>query len=188
VSKKGRKATAKKAAITRQIARQQQIQPKKARKYLRLLKNTKTQMSFLIGVLGFLFVVWPRVSVSPGEVFELYDPFKTPFVIKNDGYLPITNINYSLAVDNAEFEREISFTNVSFLNFGDSISKLAANRSSAIFIRRTIGMPPGYLKSAEVNIVLNYKPYLIPYTFKETFRFKTEKKTSGAYVWLETYK
>jgi hypothetical protein len=43
------------------------------------------------------------------------------------------------------------------------------------------------VKSADINLNLTYKPYLIPYTFSEKRRFITEVNKKGEYVWLEDY-
>ena len=37
-------------------------------------------ISFLVGIAGILFVVYPRISVSPGDSLNSHDPFQTPFI------------------------------------------------------------------------------------------------------------
>ena len=195
MSKSGKKATLKKALKARQIKQQQQNQQHKAGKYLRFLKNTKTQVSFLIGVVGFLFVVWPRISVYTGESLDPHDPFATPFIIKNDGYLPIRDIHYSITPKNIKFltpgrgqatimgETDNVFIIVPLVK---KLPLLGTNKTTAIFLPLPTEKPID-VKSADIYINLVYKPYLVPYTFSERHSFVTTVKKTGEYVWLEDY-
>jgi len=143
-------------------------------------------ISFVIGVAGFLFLVYPRISVYPGTSLNLRNPFQTPFMIKNDGYLPLYSIKYSLIAEKMELVNGSTFTN-SGGTTGNIIGKLSPNKSSALFMNRIFSMPPDSVKYAHIFVHVTYKPYLVPFTFTESIRFKTERKTNGEYVWFESY-
>jgi hypothetical protein len=143
-------------------------------------------LSFLIGLIAFLFFVYPRLSVEPGESLDLHKPFETPFIIKNDGYWPLVDVNYDLTIENME-----DINNNKFLNIGirgiANIPKLRANESSTIFINRAVNAPSNVIKYVELYINVTYKPFLISYPFTEHKRFKTSRNNSGAYLWLKFY-
>ena len=143
-------------------------------------------ISFLIGVAGFLFLIYPRFSVYPGTSLDLHNPFKTPFMIKNDGYLPLYSVKYSLIAEKMELVNGVTFTN-SGGSTGSTIEKLSPNKSSALFMNRIFAMPPNFVKYARIFIHITYKPFLVPYTFTEKIRFKTEINNNGEYVWFESY-
>jgi hypothetical protein len=187
VSKKGKQATSKKAAEARQIKKQLQNQPSKKKIFLKALSHTWLLFSLFAGLVGFLFLVWPRISIYSGESLDPYRPFETPFIIKNDGNLPLLDINYVVTIDKMEDIRHNQFSNVSAGGFTDRIPKLNANKSSAIFVNRVVNAPPNYIKYAEVYIEVTYKSYMFPYTFRENIRFKTEMKSTGEYIWLEYF-
>jgi hypothetical protein len=135
-----------------------------------------------------LFVVYPRVSLYPGETLDSHDPFQTPFIIKNDGYLPLYNIDYLLNIEKMEDINQNQFINVTIgqPNRG-IIPKLNPNKASTLFINRTVVAPPNHIKYMEANIRITYRPFLVPFNFTENIRFKTERKSNGEYVWLEYY-
>ena len=168
-----------------------QIETSKVRWFLRVAKNLFSSVLFwvlsLISIVSFLFLVYPRISIEPGESLDPYKPFETSFIIKNDGYWPLINIDYNLNIDNMEDYNRNRFTNVTIMGMSDKIAKLKANESSTIFIRRAVSAPPGFIKYAEVYIRTTYRPYLIPVTFTENRRFKTDRKSDGQYVWFKYF-
>ena len=143
-------------------------------------------ISFLIGLVGVLFVVYPRFSVSPGTALDMNNPFKTPFMVKNDGYLPMFNVKYALTAEKMELVGGATFTNCGG-STGNTIEKLSINKSSAFFIDRIFSMPPNLVKSAVIFISVTYRPFLVPFTFTENVRFKAEINAKKEYVWFEYY-
>ncbi|MGD0236444.1 MAG: hypothetical protein ABSC55_18135 [Syntrophorhabdales bacterium] len=155
----------------------------------------------IITVSGFLFLVYPRVSVYPGEILDPHDPFQTPFIISNDGYLPLQDIRYSLVMEEVKFGPSTDPNDnlegtvaSSIFNIGSwTIHKLGVNKTSSITFKDVfknilhVVPPNSYLKSAVLDINLACNPYVIPYVFKENFRFRVARKTNGEYVWFENY-
>lgn len=167
----------------------QKITPQKqqttSQKYRRIPRVSLEIISFLIGLAGIFFVVYPRFSVSSGTPLDVHNPFKTPFIIKNDGYLPMFNVKYSLTAEKMVTD-VATFTNCGFSN-NNIIEKLSSNKSSTLFVDRIFSMPPNSVKSAIVFINVTYRPFLVPFTFTENIRFKTEINTKNEYVWFEYY-
>jgi hypothetical protein len=147
---------------------------------------------FSITVGSFLFLSYPRVSVYPDRIPNPNDPFQTPFILKNDGYLPIRDIHHSLALESVEVGQTLQhvYSNVDETH----IPRLAPNGSSTIslkpfvdLLKQTVGiaLPPRSVTSAEIYIDLSYRSYLIPYNFTDRIRFKADIKSTGEYVWSE---
>lgn len=144
-------------------------------------------LSFLFGLIAFLFLVYPRFSVEPGESLDLYKPFETPFVLKNDGYWSLVDINYNLTIDKMEDINQNKFTHFGIRGIANKIPKLRPNEASTIFINRVLSAPPNYIKYVELYINVTYKPFLIPITFTVSKRFKTNRKSNGEYVWFKFF-
>jgi hypothetical protein len=142
MSKKGKRANARKAIVARQKERQQQPQKNKGKKFLIFLKNTKTHVAFVIAVLSFLFVVYPRISILPGESLNPFRPFKTPFIIKNDGYLPLLDVDYSVKAETIKDANGNGFINVPTIGLSAKIPKLRSNTRSTVFIDQIFDMLP----------------------------------------------
>ena len=96
-------------------------------------------ISSLVGIAGFLFLVYPRISVSPGTSLDLNNPFQTPFILKNDGYLSIFDINYSLGIENVEDVNHNVFSGgmMGGVPKMDTIPQLNPNKTTALFISST---------------------------------------------------
>ncbi len=135
-----------------------------------------------------LFAYKPNISIFPGQTLDPYNPFKTPFILKNNGHLFIKNINYSLKVTKVETISGGIFENGSITNIINSfIPKIRSGRSSPIDMSRHITLPPNYIKTAEIYLKLSYNSFHIPYTFNDSIRFKTHRNTKGQYFWIEYY-
>lgn len=138
-----------------------------------------------------MIIFWPRLSVDRGEDLDSRNPFKTSFVVNNNGYVFCYPIHYSLAIKKVELENNINLTNVGMTGFDEDIPKLCPNNSSTLSLQRTLAIPPNFLKSAEIYIDLLYKPSWIPSfletMFKDSYRFKVARKANGDYVWQKYY-
>jgi len=166
----------------------QQISQQKSRKSLTIFQKMCRLFFSLIAIVGFLFLVYPRLSVSPGESLDPYEPFSTPFIIKNDGHLPLFNVNYSITLNNMEDINHSHYIIGKIPGISKNIPKLSPNKSTTIFINKMIDAPPNFIKYAEIYVNVTYKLYnIIPYTFTENIRFKTEKKANNEYLWLQYY-
>ena len=140
----------------------------------------------IIAVVGFFFTVWPRISLTPGVSLDLHKPFETPFIIKNDGYLPLYDVQYSLTAERMEWMDGNTFTNVGG-NTGNLIEKLDPNKSSALFVNRIFKLPPNNVKNVRIFIQVTYKPFLLPFRFTDRIRFKAEINANREYIWYEYY-
>ena len=193
MSKRKKTSNLSKATIkAKQKERQQEDQLTKIRedqKKWRVPLMMLGLISSLVGIFGFLFLVYPRISLYPGESLNSHDPFQTPFILKNDGYLPIYDVDYSLNVEKMEDINHNTFANVTIMGVSNmrNIPKLNPNKTSALFINRTIKEPDNFIKFSEVHISVKYRPFLVPFSFTENIRFKTEIKSNGEYIWLESY-
>jgi hypothetical protein len=149
---------------------------------------------FSITVGSFLFLAYPRVSVYPDKTLNPDDPFQTPFILKNDGYLPINDIHYSLSLENIEFRQGNTLPHAYSGINETRIPRLATSGSSTIslkpfidLLRQSFGifLPPKAVTSAEIYIDVSYRSYLIPYNFTDRIGFKTSVSSTGNYVWSE---
>ncbi len=147
-----------------------------------------------IVVCGFLFVTYPRVSAHAGKAANPGQPFQIPFVVTNNGYWPLRDLQYSLSLEDIEFGRGNSLSHAYSRINEAHVATLDANKSVTIslgafidLLKQSFGivLPPGAVTSAVISVDLSYRPYLVPYTFKNRIRFKTEKGNAGEYAWLE---
>lgn len=98
----------------------------------KLFSSALSWIIVLITVGGFLFTIHPRISIEPGESLDPLQPFKTSFIIKNDGYWRLVDIDYSLTIDKMKTINNDRLENVGFGGLSEKIDKLGANESSTI--------------------------------------------------------
>ncbi len=160
----------------------------------RLFSNLFFWLICAVTVAGFLFFAYPRLSVHPGQTVSPGDPFQADFVLKNDGYLPIDEITYSLTLEYIAFGKGNTLPRAYSGINETRVEGLAARRSSPIslnpfvsLLKQSFGivLPPKTVTSAEMYVDVAYRAYLIPYTFKKRVYFKTAVSSTGTYTWLE---
>ena len=151
-----------------------------------ILRSPRFWICFLltVGISGFFF--WPRISIHPGESFDRYNPFETSFIIKNDGYLPVLDLHYSVKYEDIELKSGPIFRNSSF-DLIAKITELKADRSHVISPIRSLRIPVDQVKAATIFFTLSYRTLLIPYRFTEDIRFKTGVKANGECFWFRYY-
>lgn len=163
----------------------------------KLLASLLFWLLFSAAVAGFLFLAYPRAAVYPDKTVHPGDPFQTLLIIKNDGYLPIREIHYSLSLENIEFGKGNTLPQAYSGVDETLITGLAAGRSSTIplksfidLLKQSFGiiLPPKAVTSAAICIDLSYRSYLIPYTFTKRVRFKADMGSSGSYTWHEYHR
>lgn len=77
--------------------RQKQHPQGKRHRGKKLLNATLTIMSIAAFAVTML-TLFPRLSVSNSSAIDPNDPFSTPFLISNDGYVPLFSVEFSLAI------------------------------------------------------------------------------------------
>ena len=152
----------------------------------KILKKFFSVLMVIITIASFIFFIYPRISLFPGNSLNRYKPFETPFIIKNDGYLPIYKIRYTVAVEELELLDGNKFIDCSVTTEA-IIEKINPNKTSALFIDKTFVLNPGDVKYLRMYIKIEYYPFLSPFPFSEDIRFKTELNIDGEFYWFEIH-
>jgi hypothetical protein len=88
---------------------------------VRLIGGLILWTSAILGLVSGWVAMIPRVSVSQNQSLSPSDPFSTPFVVSNDGPLPLMNVRFYCAV-----------SKVAAANQGSVIDLLATHRDLQI--------------------------------------------------------
>lgn len=137
-------------------------------------------LAALSGALSFL----PKISVTSSGPLDSLNPFSAPFIISNDGILPIYSVNIHIYPRNV---RDASGAEV-ILKQGIKSS----NPPIPIMApgeKVTLGLPFPFifqapLISADIEYVVIYRPDWIFWHQCKQFRFGLTKNSSGSYIWL----
>jgi hypothetical protein len=127
-----------------------QISPKLRHILYEILKTIIGIISIVIS----LIIFWPRITIDTGEPLDPREPFSTPFVIKNEGYILSYSIFHSLSCKRIELKNKIVHNYGQVHEIDDNIPRLRPNESTTISIQHTFRQPPDYVVSAEIYIDL----------------------------------
>lgn len=137
-----------------------------------------------IGVVDSLFgidtYVTSRLSVEPRIAIDPNDIFSTPFDIKNDGFLPVTNVRVDCL-----YHKMIDQNNSTWIDTkyqGRDFRDIGANRPLAARCRIGQGISP--LKEADVSITLSYQSWPFSRTKTETWSYKVLRRSDNTLEWL----
>ncbi|WP_316348622.1 hypothetical protein [Desulfuromonas acetoxidans] len=141
-------------------------------------------LSVIVSVLGFAFLIYPRLSIAPGQTIEKLNPFYTPFILENDGYLPIRDISFTCGLGSVILQNsdKPNFSNFGIQIAGTEIPNLRPGKKTSIPFNRVFSkdMP---IKSADITVIVSYKSSWLPISFTDTQSFKTSLNYSGELVW-----
>ena len=141
-------------------------------------------ISVLVSLIGFVFLVYPRLTITPGITVVKLNPFYTPFVLSNDGYLPIKEIEFTCGLGGVTLRnnKQPTFSNFGVQIANTGISSLSASESTSIEFNRIFNqeMP---IASADIEVLVSYKPFLVPFRLSKSQRFKTMLNYNGELVW-----
>lgn len=158
--------------------------PEASQEYRRGRKMLTGLTYLLLGVAFLFLIACPRLSLSIGRSIDRRDPFLTPFIFKNDGYLPLYNVRYSLVIE--DMSGDIGTLHGTISKTGENIKKLKPRKSTTISLNKIILTDiPKPINFATIHISVTCRPSLIPFRFSRDIRLRTERMETGRYVWLE---
>ena len=145
-------------------------------------------LSVILTVIGSIYSFSPEVEVYPYSSLNPLDPFATPFIIKNNSYLSIYDVAFSCEPKNVD----ASASHSTFLGGETSFGKppipfIDTGESSKSFCFFPVNFTSP-ITSADINILVSFRPSFIPWRQKKRFRFTTEKDINGKLVWLPSAK
>jgi hypothetical protein len=134
-----------------------------------------------LGILGLL----PKVSVTPGELVRDYDPFSVPFVVSNDGPLPMHDVQTSCGLEslmqgNLRVSRIEMRPQSEFRFLGDLGSGGRATTFCGGFI-----IAPNTPKEAKLSVQVSFRPDFLPFHTSHTFFFRSITDRDGRLRYIE---
>lgn len=139
----------------------------------------------LLGAVALFFDFSPKISVSPYTSIDPLDPFSAPFIIANDGYMPLNAVSATCLLKDVEFEDlKIANTEVADIRM-DLATQMAPAEKLTVKcrFRENLGIAT-VLKKADILIIIDYRPWLLPTTGQRQFRFEAAHLLNDSWEWL----
>ena len=106
-----------------------------------------------------------------------------PFVIRNDGMLSLHSVTVQWYIDKMKTRHNIQMSNILIHKDSFLVPILAPNEPTTFRLRLTILNPSDVVESAEMYVLVSYKPFGLPFRGKK-FRFSIEHNEAGLPVWV----
>jgi hypothetical protein len=147
-------------------------------------------ISVLMTILGSIYTLSTKITVAPINISYPADPLTTQFVIANDSYLPVYTVTL---ICDANKIHGAKMTDPSVSKDGQGlkiesfkvkkakpISEIAPGEKTTV---DCIFTPADQLPDwVRVDIVVQYRPALLPWYQERRFRFATTKNYDGQFV------
>jgi hypothetical protein len=143
----------------------------------------------ILGLITGYMALIPRISVSQSQPLDVNEPFSTPFIVSNDGPLPLMNVRFACAINALRDSKGDNVTVGNQKGLGPEITvpqlisdEISPGERSTVPCANPFRFPTP-LASGDVAIVVRFR---IGYTFlpsKRISRFVTFKATDGHLYW-----
>lgn len=141
-------------------------------------------VALFLTIVGTYYTFSLKLTIEPKESLDASDPFATPFLVRNDSLLGVYSINlktgirevYAKGSDN-RFSEFATMTDV------PPIPKLDPGEPTTFFITFPF-KTPSPITSADVEIMVSYRPVLLPFKRKKSLRFVTAQAKDGTLHWI----
>ncbi len=132
-----------------------------------------------------LLVFLPRISISPSVILDPQDPFKTPFIITNDGFFKIKDISVRTALIKVIDTNNTRFEGVGLESNINDQQRLRPSKQTNLNIHPNIfihGIKAPF-KEAEIGIAVDFQS-LYFFNKSEVFKFRMATTTAGEANWI----
>ena len=147
----------------------------------KILGGALTLVSVLLTALSYV----PKPTVASSAALNPADPLSTPFVISNNGSLPMHDVSFRCVIRNLESESHGRFVAPAGAIPTDFVIRTMHSGESA-----TVGCPFQWMKlttplaAGDIEIVVVYRPDWWPWRREKPFRFATARYSDGTLHWL----
>jgi len=151
---------------------------------------------FWLGILSGYISLLPKISVVQNEQLDPSDPFSSPFIVSNDGPLPIENVRFRCGIGSVSYYGKVRVKGAE--NYGSSF--MFAPDAHGNLPVQNFGSPemnpgerstipscnyplPKDVSDADIGIVLEFRIGYTPFPSTRTFRFHTLPDANHGFHW-----
>lgn len=160
----------------------------------RLVKKAFSSFWIAYGALAAFATIWiavtPRVYVYTSVALDPANPMFTMFVVRNEGYLAIRDVEFKCSIDSltrpdgTQVKAEVPYDN----SFSDpqQVAPVIAPGEEASELLPLSGMKHNQFGKADIAVRILFRPYkLWPfYVREELHRFETRQGKDGQWHWF----
>ena len=145
----------------------------------------------MIGTVAAVVVFLPRMTVVPDDFsVDPAHPYPMSFTITNTNFIPLRKMNVYLGLCYFQFgEGKVPSCIPPYkTRFGPdawSSHTLAMDERFTIALEDVVSLRQStHLNGADISIIVNYEPWLIPYRREREFKYVTKTQRDGRLHWF----
>jgi hypothetical protein len=145
-------------------------------------------VALILAIVETYYAFSPKISITPTELIDTLNPYSTPFIIKNESLLPLRSIEpvWKFREIISKNGKPIYFNGPYVRTVSPAIPSLESGESTSIFLPE-LYKPIKEAKSLnhlDIEVVVLYRPYLLPYKRSKELRFVTIKGAGNTFRWI----
>jgi len=133
----------------------------------------------------------PGVTVDPEGPVDTFNPYPISFAISDANFIPLNNVNvylmicYAVAAPAPSAQQCQPPYKTRKFKAGWRDHSLTADRPFAIVLDDFLRFDaPAKFGGADISIIVEYQPWLVPVRQEKEFRFATDLGTDGKLYWV----
>ena len=140
-----------------------------------------TALGTALGLVTAILTLFPWLSVEPAGLLDPANPYTVPFVLSNDGFIPLVNVKVTCWISGAGPSGQIRNNK---LSPHETISYLSYRAKVSLGCFNMLSLKEITLDWATFVIKIDYRPYILPLYRGQEFKFVTAKTSDGSFHWL----
>ena len=160
-------------------------QPTPSSSWLRTLFGKAWFLVTVMAVLIALWQAWPRLSVFLGDSLDPKNPYSTLFLVSNEGYVPIADLNSECKMTFIDNRRNTIHETVRDSKFA---KYLAHSDKSTLpcFKSLTLGQNASLVEVGDLTVTVTYSVYPLSFEYlrrEKNFHFSAVRGPDGIFHW-----
>jgi hypothetical protein len=107
------------------------------------------------------------------------NPLATPFTVSNDGYLPISNVDFICGIGHLDFANGSRFEEFGMTTTEMHEEQISPNEQATVRCDWMVSGSP--ITSGDISIIIKLKPFLFPKQLNKSFRFVAVRNSAGIF-------
>jgi hypothetical protein len=158
--------------------------PLQKRNFRGWLGNFLTSISSILSIASVFYALSPKLDIRPSITFNINNPLETPFEVKNNSLFSVKSITLTSKVRKIETMNNSSVTGGRWEVITTPVPNLEPDESTTL----TLPFPKiinftAPISNADIEIIITYRPLLLPYSLNKAFHFVTIKGYDNILHW-----
>jgi hypothetical protein len=186
------RATRLNRTIRRTIERQLKDKEQKTPAHRKQILRNALSVLGILGTLVTLLALLPRMSVSVSDPPDPDWPFSSSVTVVNAGFVPLRSVRPCMGVRqfgtkgaHATPNFKPPYEGAIFCSVRLDAQDLGLDQRFTFALNDILSIPASNLEFADIAVILEYKPWLLPWKQKKIFPMTTRRQSNGHFYWYQ---